>query len=215
MVPSKLKTDGGTIPAANPAAAASLPPPADLVSPFRIRRAGEGDRSALIGMLSRCTDRSRLRRFHGIVRTFPEPYFAEALEGSATHFAVVVEAAGDVVALASCRAVGHDAAELAVLVEDAYQRQGLGSDLLRTLVGHAERSGRGTLRATVMADQQWILRALGTYGTCRVVLDFGVFDVTLHRKPLGGGSPQLTSAWSANREMSISAKQPTAAKQRP
>jgi len=41
--------------------------------PFRIRQAEAGDRPALAGMLSRCTESTRLRRFLGPVRSFPEP----------------------------------------------------------------------------------------------------------------------------------------------
>jgi len=111
------------------------------------------DRPALIEMLSRCTNQTRLRRFHGPVRSFPEPYLTEALAGRAEHFALVVEAPGAVVALASCRVVAEDVAELAVLVEDSSQHLGIGTCLLRMFVDHADRSGLRTLKATVLAGE--------------------------------------------------------------
>jgi N-acetylglutamate synthase-like GNAT family acetyltransferase len=155
------------------------PTPSD--SPFHIRRARASDRPALIDMLSRCTRQTRLRRFHGNPRAFPEPYLTEALAETAEHFALVAEISGAVAALASCRAVAEDIADLAVLVEDAHQRQGIGSCLLRMLVDHADRSGLRTLTATVLADQEWILRVLRSYGACRAPVSFGMLEVTLRR----------------------------------
>lgn len=134
-------------------------------------------------MLLRCTHETRLRRFHGNVGSFPEAYLTEAVAETAEHFALVVETSGAVAALASCRAVANDAAELAVIVEDSHQRQGIGSCLLGMLLDHAERSGLRTLRATVLVDQEWVLGALRSYGTCQALVSFGVLDVTLQPGP--------------------------------
>ena len=151
--------------------------------PFHIRRAEAGDRPALIEMLSRCTNETRLRRFHRPVRSFPEPYLTEALEGRAEHFALVAEVPGAVVALSSCRAATDDVAEVAVLVGDSHQRHRIGTCLLRMLVDHADRSGLRTLQATKLADEAWILRVLRSYGTCKALVRSGVFEVTLRREP--------------------------------
>ncbi len=153
--------------------------PARSGVPVHLRRAVRGDRTALVEMLSRCSAETRLHRFHGYRWSFPEPYLTEAVDGRAEHHALVAETPGALVALASCRAVADGVAELAILVEDARQRQGIGSCLLRALIQHASASGLWTLKATVLADQAWLLRALRGYGTCRAMIGAGILDVTL------------------------------------
>lgn len=171
------------------------PGPAAPASPQPlIRSASAADRPALAEMLSRCTDSTRLQRFSGSQRSFPEPYLTEALSGHPEHFALVAGTPASIVALASCRAVAGDTAELAVLVEDAWQRHGIGTRLLNELIEHADRSGLRTLRATVLAEQEWIVQALRSYGTCTAPLSKGVFQVTVRREPHHAGPPGTTSA---------------------
>ncbi len=92
-------------------------------------------------MLARCSDQTRARRFHKYVHCFPEPYLTEALAGRAAHFALLAQAGQAVVALASRVATDRGSAELAVLVEDSWQRLGVGARLLSQLVAHADQSG--------------------------------------------------------------------------
>jgi GNAT superfamily N-acetyltransferase len=164
----------------------AAPGAAALVS---VRRATEGDRRALVRMLARCSGETRYRRFHGPVRLFPERYLTEALSGSPVHFALVASvpsasgaegAAGeDVVALASCRAVAEGVAELGVLVEDAWQRRGIGDRLLREMADFAARSGLRALRAQLLAEQPWIAGLLRRYGRCETVATGGLLMVTV------------------------------------
>jgi GNAT superfamily N-acetyltransferase len=140
-----------------------------------VRQAAAGDRPALERMLARCTGQTRYRRFHGPVNVFPERYLTEALSGSPLHFALVAyvvdeRAAEDraVVALASCRAVDEGVAELGVLVEDEWQRRGVGDRLLREIAAYAARTGLRALQAQVLAEQPWIVGMLRRYGTCTV-----------------------------------------------
>lgn len=169
--------------------AVDVPPTSVAVGTCSMRRAAAGDRPALERMLARCTGQTRYRRFHGPVSVFPERYLAEALSGSPLHFALVacpdedaevdgtvVEgtvvdgtvAESTVVALASCRAVDEGVAELGILVEDEWQRHGVGSDLLREIVAYAARTGLRALQAQVLADQPWIVGLLRRHGTCTV-----------------------------------------------
>lgn len=130
-------------------------------------------------MLARCSAQSRLQRFHGFLRSYPEPYFTEALAGTAQHVALVAEVGGTVVALASCITVAPGAADIAVLIEDASQRQGIGTGLLAALVGHARSAGLATLNATLLAEQGWTLRVLRRYGPVTARVSFGVCEVTM------------------------------------
>jgi GNAT superfamily N-acetyltransferase len=166
-------------------------------TPVTIRRAGERDRAALAEMFERCTAQTRYRRFHGHVRTLPARYLTEALSGGPAHLALVaaVTAAGgdrSVVALASCRAAAPDVAEVGVLVEDRWQRIGIGGALLREIAGHANRTGIGVLTAQVLAEQPWIVGLLGAYGSCRSVTARGVLEVTVRLRQ--SGLSRVTSA---------------------
>jgi GNAT superfamily N-acetyltransferase len=159
-----------------------------------VRRAAAADRPALERMLARCTGQTRYRRFHGPVTAYPERYLTEALSGSPLHFALVAcldeDAEGDrtvadgtvvdgtevdgtvadgtVVALASCRAVDEGVAELGILVEDEWQRRGVGDHLLGEIVAYAASTGLRALQAQVLAEQPWIVGLLRRHGTCRV-----------------------------------------------
>jgi GNAT superfamily N-acetyltransferase len=156
--------------AAAPAASAAP----DASGTCVVRRAAAGDRQALERMLERCSGQTRYRRFHGPVKVFPERYLTEALSGSPLHFALVAYTGDDagedgaVVALASCRAVDEGVAELGILVEDEWQRRGVGGYLLREMVAYAARTGLRALQAQVLAEQPWIVGLLRRYGTCTI-----------------------------------------------
>jgi GNAT superfamily N-acetyltransferase len=71
-----------------------------------------------------------------------------------------------VVAMANLLAEG-DLGEVALLVEDAWQRRGIGTALLRRLVAYAARTGFGALVAHARADNTAILRTLRRLGPLR------------------------------------------------
>ncbi len=121
--------------------------------PVLIRQVVADDRPALAEMLARCSDQTREQRFHKYVPCFPEPYLAEALDGRAAHFALLAQAGQAVVALASCVATGRGSGELALLVEDSWQRLGVGGRLLSLLIAHADQSGLARLEAWVLASR--------------------------------------------------------------
>jgi GNAT superfamily N-acetyltransferase len=164
-----------------------------------VRRAEAADREALARMFDRCTPQTRYRRFHGPIKAIPGRYLADALSGSTFHYALVAclepapasaadlapfagpdVRAGEIIALASCRMVDEGAAELGLLVEDAWQRHGLGTRLLGDLVGQASRAGLRVLQAQVLAEQAWITGLLRPYGTCHLrSTSAGVLNVTV------------------------------------
>ena len=127
---------------------------------MNIRPATTGDRAALIAMFERCSPETRYRRFHGFLRALPERYLADALSGRSGHIALVAEAGDRIIALASC---ADD--EIGILVEDAFQRQGIGTRLLTALT---QLSGPGMLLATIQPEQAWILSLLRQYSTIKI-----------------------------------------------
>ena len=176
-------------PAADAAAHAAADAAAHAV--VTIRRATQNDRPALEGMFARCTVQTRYRRFHGHVNVIPARYLEEALSGAAHHLALVAAVGGgasrdsSIVALASCRTEAPSIADVGVLVEDDWQRLGIGAALLREIADHANRDGIGVLTAQVLAEQPFILRLLGAYGPCESTTSQGVLDVTVKLSPAG------------------------------
>ena len=180
-----------------------------VLTGLTVRRAAAGDRAALEAMFQRCTPQTIYRRFHGQVKAFPAAYLAEALAGVPAHFALVACDGPRVVALASCRLAdpadagaagafgtaaagaieapgGGGVAELGILIEDGWQRRGLGRELLARLVAHADSLGLPELHAQMLTEQDWIIGLLSPYGEYASTFGPGVREVRLRRSLLGG-----------------------------
>jgi len=107
---------------------------------------------AIGAMWERCSLATRIARFHAPVRDIPASYLKAVLSDPAANILAVREPAGGVVALASLiRSPGSGTAELGVLVEDAWQRRGIGRRLVAYLVAAAPARGITTLTAAVLA----------------------------------------------------------------
>jgi GNAT superfamily N-acetyltransferase len=130
-----------------------------------VDRARPDDRPRLEAMFAGCSAETIHQRFFGRPATWPSAYLAGVLAGRpAVHDAVVVRW-GDglhVAALASLVAGGAsaDAAELGVLVTDAWQGCGLGRAVVQTLVDRARGRGVEVVTASVLADRTALLTAL-------------------------------------------------------
>ncbi|SHH17965.1 Acetyltransferase (GNAT) family protein [Jatrophihabitans endophyticus] len=111
-------------------------------TPIVVRRATVRDLRGVGQMHRRCSARSLLDRYRQGGRP-PTPAALDAELRNPTGF-VAVTADGGVVATASVRRdPGHSyvCAEAAVLVEDGWQRRGIGSELLSHLAGVAQVAG--------------------------------------------------------------------------
>jgi len=97
----------------------------------------------------------------------PESYLAGVLTGAAEHLALVaVSWDGQIVAVASA-VQQQDVWELGILVEDRYQRRGLGSTLLAALLGAIPAN---QVQADLLVERAGLLRPLGRLG--RVTVDW-------------------------------------------
>jgi GNAT superfamily N-acetyltransferase len=155
----------------HPADAVHPADPVRAAGPARapwIRPARATDRPLLEAMHRRCSPASRYSRWHAPLPTIPESYLAGALSGAADHIALVaVTLAGEMIAVAS--AVRHDDAwELGILVEDRYQRRGLGSALLTALLNAIPADRPARLQIDLLAERAGLLRPLGRLGRVRV-----------------------------------------------
>jgi GNAT superfamily N-acetyltransferase len=145
---------------------------------LQIRPSTARDLAAVAHMHHRCSPRSLLDRYRAGGRSPAVAAVDELLRRPDTFVAATPD--GDVVALATlARDTGHHhlCAEVGLLVEDAYQRLGIGSELISHMAGLAQARGFHELiayPATAMAAAQ---RLMLDVGRTRVVPDV---DAHLH-----------------------------------
>ena len=105
------------------------------------------DLGALIALFRRSSDTTRRERFHGAVRRPPCQYLRDVAFAAPGVIARVARDTTDdpsgrcVIALATATLESPDRAEVAVWVDDEWQRHGVGSRLLRDLVGQLRVEG--------------------------------------------------------------------------
>ncbi|NES12978.1 MULTISPECIES: GNAT family N-acetyltransferase [Micromonospora] len=128
-----------------------------------VRPATVEDVTAVVELHASCSARSRQRRYLGGAAC-PSPARLRRLLEPAQGLTLVATAgsggeAAPVVAMANLLGEG-DEAEAALLVRDDWQRRGLGTALLRRLLGHAERTGYAAVLLHVQAENTPMLRAV-------------------------------------------------------
>lgn len=132
--------------------------------------------SALLAMLRRCSKRTLLHRFHGftdgvayateLVAPDPERVVLQAWDGErCVGLATLAGPVGDT--------------HMGVLVEDEYQRLGIGRRLFWSLVAEARRRGVDEVRAEVLGERAFIVRLLARAGPVRTGIASGVYSVRL------------------------------------
>ena len=149
--------------------------PIDRRSGLRIRPLTPVDMPAIREMTARCTRDTIYHRFHGFIDL---PTYLGTLLASEQK-SVLAWWEGCCVGLASLGS-GSRGQELAVLVEDAWQRQGAGVAMLEALVDLARGQGFGLLHADVLFEDVFILGVLARYGRLRVELEYGDYSVAVH-----------------------------------
>ncbi|MEH0841994.1 GNAT family N-acetyltransferase [Micromonospora sp. CPCC 205711] len=167
-----------------------LPDGAELT----VRPATADDLPAVVALHDACSARSRQRRYLGGAVS-PAPSRLRRLLAPAHGLTLLATtpgsggAAESVVAMANLIAEG-DEAEAALLVRDDWQRRGLGSALLRRLLGHADRAGCAAVVLHTQADNTAMLRTMARLGRpTQVERDGSVLTVTVPLvAPTAGGA---------------------------
>lgn len=129
----------------------------------RLRSAGPGDNERLQRLFYRLSPTTIYRR---LFLPAPQvPHWAERFAVLATgdgelRYAVVALLGDEVLGVASFaqEAVTTRAAELAIVVEDAWQGRGIGRMLMAAVVDQAQRREIGVLTARILADNDRVLR---------------------------------------------------------
>ena len=76
--------------------------------------------------------------------------------------------------------------ELGILVEDGWQRRGIGTELLTCLVAFARARGIDRIVADVLGEDSFVLSALRRVGPLVVTLESGVYTVRVNVRPVLG-----------------------------
>ncbi|MFC5664120.1 GNAT family N-acetyltransferase [Kitasatospora misakiensis] len=139
-----------------------------------VRRADADDKAAALAMHGRCSPDTLRKRYHGPVRD-ADRYLDHLLDARHGQTLAVEAADGRIVAL------GHlmwddDGAEVAVLVEDAWQRRGLGLDLMRRMSALALEAGVNTVYAVTQSSNSGLI---ATMRRLAAPLDYLVEEGTL------------------------------------
>ncbi|NGN62802.1 GNAT family N-acetyltransferase [Streptomyces sp. A7024] len=143
-------------------------------SDVSVRRAEPGDVAAARAMHDRCSPDTLALRYHGPVGD-ADRYLNHLLSPRFGRTLAVESASGRLVALGHLLWDG-DEAEVAVLVEDAWQRRGIGAELLRRLLVLADEAGYASAYAVTQSSNTGMVAAMRGLG---LPLDYQVEEGTL------------------------------------
>ncbi|MGW4506744.1 N-acetyltransferase family protein [Streptomyces sp. NPDC004436] len=139
-----------------------------------VRRADGSDLAAARAMHDRCSERTLGLRYHGPVAD-ADRYLAHLLSPRFGRTLAATTASGKLVALGHLLWDG-DETELALLIEDEWQRRGIGSELLRRLVALAVEAGCDSVYAVTRAANTGMVAAMRGLG---LPLDYQIEEGTL------------------------------------
>ena len=123
---------------------------------FVVRRLTRSDAAAIRAMAERCSAASLTRRFLGPARD-PGRLLTRSLDASGRVDLGALLPTGEVVGVATLARGAEGVWEVALLVEDRWQRRRLGSLLCDALVEQAANLGVRHLRATTTYDARAVL----------------------------------------------------------
>jgi GNAT superfamily N-acetyltransferase len=170
-----------------------------------VRAPGGCDLAGISAMWERCSLATRIGRFHAPVRDIPASYLETVLADPASSLVAGPGRAGAVVALASLIPGGGGSAELGVLVEDAWQRRGIGRRLVTELIAAASARQITEVTASVLAQNagvadllrrvpgEFCLTRCGT--TVEVRVAAGVHEVFSVSRNTAAGVLRLLGLW--------------------
>ncbi|WP_016910476.1 GNAT family N-acetyltransferase [Streptomyces xiaopingdaonensis] len=142
--------------------------------PITVRRAGPDDLEAAKAMQARCSDETLTARYHGPLRD-ADRYLEHLLSPRFGRTLAAETASGRLVALGHLLRDGEEA-EVALLVEDGWQRRGVGGALLRRLVDTARRAHAESVYAVTRASNTGMVAAMRSLG---LPLDYRIEGGTL------------------------------------
>ncbi|MFI8259632.1 MULTISPECIES: GNAT family N-acetyltransferase [unclassified Streptomyces] len=139
-----------------------------------VRRADGSDLAAARAMHDRCSERTLGLRYHGPVAD-ADRYLSHLLSPRFGRTLAATTASGKLVALGHLLWDG-DETEVALLIEDDWQRRGIGSELLGRLIAMAVETGCNSVYAVTQASNTGMVAAMRGLG---LPLDYQIEDGTL------------------------------------
>lgn len=139
-----------------------------------VRRADGSDRAAARAMHDRCSERTLGLRYHGPVAD-ADRYLGHLLSPRFGRTLAATTASGKLVALGHLLWDG-DETEVALLIEDDWQRRGIGTELLGRLIGMAVEAGCDSVYAVTQASNTGMVAAMRGLG---LPLDYQIEEGTL------------------------------------
>jgi GNAT superfamily N-acetyltransferase len=133
------------------------------------------DLEAVLAMLARCSRATLFHRFHGF--TDDVAYYGALLRDRPADETLFAWRGSTCVAVASLGVGATGTIDLAVLVEDAWQRRGIGTRLVASLLDSARARGEATVHADVLGDDLFILEALRGIGPLTVSIESGTYSI--------------------------------------
>src|ERR1700729_2837988 len=147
------------------------------VAEVTVLRSSASDTEAVLAMLGRCSRASLYHRFHGF--TDGVAYFAALLRDQPAGQTLLAWSRSTCVGVATLGVGGTGIVDLGVLVEDAWQRRGIGTRLITSLLDGARAKGVTTVHADVLVDDLFILQALRGISPLRVSIESGSFSIDI------------------------------------
>ncbi|WP_188316758.1 GNAT family N-acetyltransferase [Solihabitans fulvus] len=158
-----------------------------------LRPAGPADEEAVAGLHSRCSMSTLFSRYHSGMRTLPRRWLHRLLCPPRGR-TVLAQCGDQVVAMGQLIHTGTaETAEVSLLVEDGWQRRGVGAGLLAQLASTARAAGYRELVAWCLPAENGLVRAAARAGLpTSVRREDGLLRVAL---PLGavGSAPDSTA----------------------
>jgi RimJ/RimL family protein N-acetyltransferase len=146
------------------------------------------DAPALTALYDRLSPESAYQRFFTAMRRLPPDWarILAAVDQDRRAALIATGPDGELIGVAryDCGGAASDEAEIALVVQDAWQGRGLGTILLEALLEHARSRGIGRFLAHVLGDNHRMLRLVEELGvvTERTV-DRGIVSLRFTRRP--------------------------------
>lgn len=139
-----------------------------------LRPATVPDTEAVLAMLARCSSEILVHRFHGSADA--ASYFSALQQAGPGQQTLLAWRGPTCVGVATLGVDATGIAALAVLVEDARQRRGIGTQLTAKLL-EGVRAGASTVHAGVLSDNRFILEALRRIAQLTVSISRGIWSI--------------------------------------
>jgi len=168
------------------------PDPAASTALVTVTTASPADTDAALAMLSRCSRDSLYHRFHGYTdgvaytrRLLNGPAFGNRPRlgpGAGAQRPAVDENFlawnhSTCIGMATISSDNTGVAHLGVLVEDGWQRRGIGTRLVQALIEAARWNGLTRVHADVLGEDQFVIKVLGRVGPLKLTIVLGTYEV--------------------------------------